>query len=212
MNKLLSSIIELFRAEKPAPQDLNCPYGCGFVFPEMPSRRKKCPKCKMTVYLPRLPFAKEKTLLTEEDGINITIENEALRILLNLEVSSEWSLKREWKKATSNHFFQDWADQVLNSEFQRLQKTDNYSRLVTVCDELCQLLRLKGKEDFTDILRVKFRADLLQLKDAGFKRVEISMTDEKEELVGKVLSIDSALKTMPLPCCPDCRCHYSLKI
>jgi hypothetical protein len=218
MGTLLNSILGFFGKEKQAPaeslkapQDLNCPYGCGFVFPEMPSRRKKCPKCKMPVYLPRLPFEKEKTLLTEKDGINATIENEALRILLRFEVSTEKRLKKERGESGSQTFLLDRASLFLNNEIERCKNSQAYSALESFCNEQANLFRTMEK-DCEDTLRLYFWAQLMALKSAGFRRVEISMTDEKEELVGKILSIDSALKTMPLPCCPDCRCIYSVKV
>jgi hypothetical protein len=218
MGTLLNSILGFFRNTKQAPveslkapQNLNCPYGCGFAFKEMPSRRRKCPQCKMTVYASRLPFEKEKTLQTEKDGINTTVENEALRILLRFEVSPEKRLKKERGESASQTFFADRALSFLNNEIERCKKKQDYSALESLFNEQANLFRTMEK-DCEDILRLYFWAQLMNLKSAGFRRVEISMSDEKEELTGKVLSIDSALKTMPLPCCPDCRCSYSLKL
>lgn len=151
--------------------------------------------------------------MSESDGESNALENEAFRILLNLEIATERSLKTRWGKSKSNHFFQDWASRVLADEFQRLQKTKEYSRLEIVCGELRNLLRKQGREEFFEILHVKFQAQLLGLKDAGFKRVKINTGgDDNEKLSGKRITISSALKTMPLPCGSDCGCYYTVDV
>lgn len=47
-----------------------CPY-CGYLFPEMPKRQRKCPECKQTIYRKSRPGERIKSLVTKEKAIEI---------------------------------------------------------------------------------------------------------------------------------------------
>ena len=68
---------------------------------------------------------------------------------------------------------------------------------------MAHFLRVEGRS-FFHVLREIQKCDLMVYKQVGFKKVRILTTKEDSckacsKLEGKVLTIEEALKTMPLP-------------
>jgi len=106
---------------------------------------------------------------------------------------------------------------VLNNAL--ANKTSYYDRMV-IYMEMAHILKLENK-DTKEVVRQARKMELLEHKEGGYKMVEImTMIDdttcaECKKLAGKVLSIEEALKNMPVPNnCTNkhCRCWYGLYI
>jgi hypothetical protein len=195
MKSFLSNILNKSRP------DLSCPYGCGFAFETMPTRRRKCPQCKKTIYLSRLPFETKKTLMTEEAGIRVALENEGLRILLNLEAKPERALKKKFMKSDSDSYLSRYALDYLEKGIKRALKKNDYSTLGTLANELKNMLRLADK-DCTNARNMQFRASLSHAAQMRYTHVEISKCCDcgRPE---RVVAVKDALENGLLPCCPD---------
>lgn len=115
-----------------------------------------------------------------------------------------------------------WAE--LNKKLLEGMKSNNWGIMKACYNEMAYILGQEGKEA-SHLLRERNKCELLELKEAGFEKVQIltarseNVCKECAALEGKIYSIDEALKSMPIPssaCSTDifssgksfCRCLY----
>lgn len=209
-----------------------CPY-CGKALEKVPQRKKKCKFCGNFIFVKRLPSTRETVLVTESEAKKIDLEwekrNERIEYLNILagyglkendfeRRKSELSEKRKGEASD-----RDVVLSLLNELTLKYIKNNDYQGLSHLYYTMALILDKAGK-DFKECLAQSNKMNLLDFRTAGIKKVRIRTAGEQscsacKALSGKVISVDEALKSMPLPCehCTSsvhsdnpgfCRCQY----
>ncbi len=190
-----------------------CPY-CGYDLNVMPQRKRKCPSCKQPIYSKYTPENRVKRLMTEKEARG---------------VEKQWSLYnvRQTSISVLYPFGYDGSD--IEKERARGAKTDleaivSLLNNVTATEKdlhkqkiayftLANIAAERGKDTFRRFLMAAHHCELLRYKQQGgvIKKVQIAasglknLCPECQSKEGRILDIDEALKTMPLPC-RTCTC------
>jgi hypothetical protein len=196
-------------------------------------RKKKCSFCQNFIYVRTLPATREKVPVTEEQAQRIQKEWDRIwrrdRWLDTLRTygiteeifeSRKKALSSEWKQVVADS---DAIWSLLNELLEENMKSGDFHTLKMLYHDMAWFLDEEGQE-FFDILVARQRAELMEYKTQwGIKKVRITTSADPcpacKKLDGKVLTIQQALKTMPIPCkeCTTtvlgkregfCRCNY----
>jgi len=197
--------------------NIRCPY-CNKLLDKKPLRKKKCPHCKNFIYV------RSGQLMTLQQVKEYESQQKEI-----------WQ-KRHWVEQLSQYGiteknFNDYQTK-LSQEFGtkasvndtvwrilnvKILQTDNYHELKTIYWHMAEVLRSEGKNP-NHILEQVTRLSLLEFQKSGATSVTIStandtyVCDSCKKLEGKVITIEQALKTMPIPhACTNhsgCRCEY----
>lgn len=191
----------------------SCPY-CSFQFPVVPQRKGPCPSCNKMIYVWYSTTDNTKKLVTEEDAKNIEKEI-LLRIeqyeLLNKQDTLEKSedevrkVQEELQENNPSASLDDAYLFLLNNKLNKARSNSEKSRLHYL---KALMLDTAGKDFTADLVESK-RLELLHLKTHEFvKKVQIITSSGSclscKAHSDKVITIDEALNTMPLPH-PDCQ-------
>jgi hypothetical protein len=209
-----------------------CPY-CGEELEKRPKRKKKCPFCQNFIYVRTLPATREKVLVTEEQAQRIQKEwdriwrrNKWLDTLKTYGITEEIfeshkkSLSDQWKRVVADS---DIIWSLFNELLQENMKLGDFHTLKMLYHNMAFFLDEEGQE-FFGVLVERQRMELMEYKtQCGVAKVRITTSADScpacKKLDGKVLTIQKALKTMPIPCkeCTTtmyskregfCRCMY----
>ena len=198
--RLLKALVGLFARSSPtvAPKTVHsngraCPY-CGVIQDSPPRRKRKCQACGQPIYVKKFADGR-RHLLTET------------------EVAENACRQRE------DH----WKD--LSNQVRKAMQEGDWQSLSQAYHGQARILFAEGRNHHK-VLRESHKCQLLGMKEIGIKKVEIQTADDERvcrtcrKLHGKVYSISTALKRMPIPCqtCEDrrdvnshggyCRCVY----
>ncbi|OGP59386.1 MAG: hypothetical protein A2V67_12625 [Deltaproteobacteria bacterium RBG_13_61_14] len=183
-----------------------CPT-CKQAFPGRATRsRFKCPHCRNWVY-----FLGDNLVTMEDHGrlaekyyqdryrgrLRETMKEELAKMGL-----TEEKLKRRENELLAKMGVQPQKIFVILSVFnETILKVKNLNEKCERYLSLADILR-KGGEDTFHILQIAVKAKLAALRKDGFINVSIiasGMCERCKKVDGKVLSIEQALKTMPIP-------------
>ncbi len=126
---------------------------------------------------------------------------------------SDKQMRWEEKRLLPNKTLGDFAWKTLHEELQLVATKQDFPGMRKVYWDMLRVLEIEGK-DTLHIEKALMQTDLNFNKSLGFKRVVIVNHSEEEHcekcqaLIGKEMSIQTALKTMPLPACKNCQCQY----
>lgn len=170
-----------------------CPY-CGENQEPPPQRKRNCRNCKRPIFVRKLRDG-TRQLLTKEEAIRRE-QDQRDRRRKDLRKQTQSALgARDWRAASQAHH------------------------------SLASVLFQEGREYYREA-REGYKHELLSMREAGIKKVEIMTCDDERvcddcrALHGRVFTIRTALKNMPLPGqhCKDgsdanphggrCRCVY----
>lgn len=207
-------------------QEQKCPY-CETYLKKTPQRKTKCPFCDKHIFVKNTPTHRTKRLMTEIEAEEADAqwseyhEKERIIRLLQTIGATEKDLEKEQKS-----FFKKRP--IHKAYLALLIKTANnnndyHCRKMAHYQLAIELSR--KKEDFLHHLKEAARYELLRYKQSGATKVEILPAGERnscsecQKLSGKILDIETALTTMPIPCihCTHtdpggksgfCRCTY----
>jgi len=178
---------------------IKCPY-CQNTLEKKPSRKTSCPFCKKNIYV------KSNKLVTEEEAKAIEQKWKFIRDLEKLRISEkEYNIHRAKvaKKFGFEPKFFDVAWTILNAKTLELAKSRSFDSLSIHYYEMALFLCREGKEFFC-VLQQSRKTQLESFKTAAIsiKKVEIMSAGNCPsclKLDKKTLTIEEALKTMPIP-------------
>jgi hypothetical protein len=206
----------------------SCPY-CGNAFAAPPERKRKCRACRGEVLVKRAPGEEVRRLFTvaEADALEVQWQavysrNAALRELATFRVdAAAFDLAKSRAPsgtpdaAVSANLLADIAKRAADQASWHTAKMAAYM--------LALNLERRGLE-FVPAAQASQRAALMELRAAGARRVAIFGEEDGAcrpcaALGGRILTIEQALREMPLPClnCETrwnfsdrgfCRCTY----
>lgn len=180
-----------------------CPY-CKTVLDKGPKRKKKCPFCNNDIYIRSKPRIFPHTLLTKDDSIAV-----------------DWYNKLEWQGIEQKDFLIKKAelseankevkstDIVFHLLEDELAKSKDIYKQRVIYFEMASLQYETGGE-FFEYLQNSNKTHLMEFKQDGFEKVRISSAGGCEsciDIMGKVLTIDEALREMPIP---NKKCTFQL--
>jgi len=208
--------------------ELECPY-CGKTLEKRPQRKKKCPFCDNMICI------RNDALVTEKRAGEIDKERkeerEEQRRKRDIEDACEkfgFSLtdyqKREKKFSKKMRGTKPSQVDVILSLFnEKVSKSKSIEGLSNYYYSMALFLN-KNEKEFFHFLQLSAKMKLKELKAEGWKKTEILTSGKHScpscrKLEGKILSIEKALKTMPIPNkeCSEplydesrgfCRCEY----
>lgn len=184
-----------------------CPY-CKNELAEKPTRKKKCPFCENYIYV------RQGKLLTEDEkDIDDWLKRvEGLGVTYKLFKEQRSKLSQEFGQQASVN---DTAWRILNSLV--VSKQSNSNRKIIYL-EMAHIVTLEGKNP-NPYLTEAVKYELLDFSSSGIKKVKVTNANDSlicancRKLENKVISINQALKEMPIPNnCEKktgCRCWYS---
>jgi DNA-directed RNA polymerase subunit RPC12/RpoP len=212
-----------------------CPY-CGKHLRDIPKRKKKCPHCGEFIYVRTLPKTRERLLVTSTQAEQIDAEWAAISrrkryvdMLWHYQITEAdfEERKRQKSKAGIAVSDQDVIWSFLNELILEYGNKLDLQELSHLYYSLALILDEGGRE-FADALKESRKMELLDFKRIGIKKVRILTAGEHacqacQKLSGKVITVEDALKDMPLPCeeCSFslysdnpgfCRCSYVSEI
>lgn len=177
---------------------IKCPY-CQNILEKKPSRKTSCPFCKKHIYV------KSNKLVTEEEAKAIEQKWKFKHDLEKLKISEQEYNDHKAKLAKKFGFepiFFDVAWDVLNARTLELARSQRFAELSHLYYEMARFLNEEGK-DFFHVLQQSKEMELEHLKTMGIKKVEImcgpGACPSCLKLNKKILTIEEALKTMPVP-------------
>ncbi|MBK7212181.1 MAG: hypothetical protein IPH88_02550 [Bacteroidales bacterium] len=185
-----------------------CPY-CDYQFPVMPQRKSPCPSCNKMIYVWYSTTQNMKKLITKEDALKIEREiaehieqYEMLNKQQTLDKSEDEmkELQAELQVKDPTATLDDTYLFLLNNKIKQSLDNGEKSSLLYL---KAMILDSSGKDFFPDLLESK-KLELLNLKTNEYiKKVQIITNPESCHKCkidsDKVLDIDQALKSMPLP-------------
>ena len=199
----------------PVPiQDLACPY-CGVPFEKAPTRKRKCPACKGTVYVKYTPTDPQKRIVTEVRAQEIEAlwaarqtENriETFFNTYDLDGSTRTKIEsalreRLAREPTAQEVIEAGAETALG----RARATKDWHQQKMLHFERALWLFQAGRPHLEEA-RQSRRAELQGIVADGItKRVRILGGEcaECAKLDGRVFTIEEAFATLPIPC-PAC--------
>lgn len=200
---------------------------CGYDLKVFPQRRRKCPSCKVVIFVKSTPQDRRRQLVTEREAQEIEAQwaayherQESLRLLQPFgftepDIENEIG-KGESRKSDSQTVFSLLERVTYNSGDLHAQKMAFY--------EMALIAEKQGKP-FRGFLAEAARRELLRYKQHNVKRVEIltagpgNACAQCEAQAHKIFDIDDAVRLTPIPCpaCTGtlvgsipgfCRCSY----
>lgn len=196
--------------------DSVCPY-CASILDKPPKKKKKCPQCGNFIYVRSSRVLFPSTCLTEDEAF----------------ATDEYYNFKEYGFEKEDFFAKHRALCDKHGDSISYTKTciSVYEELILEKTELFQLqslyfrialLKYKQGEEFFPHLQQHAKLQLTSLKQKGYDRVKISSIGSCEmcqQLNGRVLSVNEALKEKPIPnmkCTHEiekgklgwCMCHY----
>lgn len=199
---------ELVSKTTRAEDSASCPY-CSYQFPVMPQRKGSCPSCHKMIYVWYSTLQNMKKLVTEEEAFKIEREiSEHIEKyeLLNKQEMIEKSedevkmIQEELMENDPTFTLDDAYFYLLNNKIKKSRSNSEKAQLFYL---KALLLDSSGK-DFTEDLVESRRLELMHLKTHEFvRKVQIISNPDSCKVCkadsDKVLSIEEALKLMPLP-------------
>ena len=217
-------------------QDKNifCPH-CGIELKKTPLSKTWCTNCKNYMYVRSLPITEQRVVITEKEKDKIDkdrkawIEFKKLKSREDLADKDFINAKEELKK---QYGFEPPLSDVVWAVYGKLvfKYAKDYSRLWDVWYSRAIFITKENK-DPNLCLKEAAKASLNDFKEQGINKVEIIVLGEEGnhrfcsnciKSNGKILTIDEALTTMPIPN-PNCsfkfkegqysfcRCSYNPK-
>jgi hypothetical protein len=185
-----------------------CPY-CSYQLLTMPQRRSACPSCNRMIYVWYSTTQNTKKLVTEEEATRIereiTEHIEQYEFLnkqdtLEKTESEVKKLQSRLKESDPNATLDDAYMFLLDKKIKDTRNPGEKSRLFY----LKALMLDNAGKDFHEELKESKKHELLNLQRHEFvKKVQIITNPDSCEVCksdsDKVLSIESALREMPLP-------------
>jgi hypothetical protein len=191
------------------PEDsATCPY-CSYQFPVMPQKKGSCPSCHKMIYVWYSTLQNMKKLVTEEEAMKIEREIsehiEKYELLNKQEMIEETEdevkmLQEELMEKDPTFTLDDAYFYLLNNKIKKSRSNSEKAQLFYL---KALLLDSSGKDFIEDLVEAR-RLELLHLKTHEFvKQVQIISNPDSCKVckadADKILSIDDALKAMPLP-------------
>ena len=198
-----------------------CPY-CGESFPSYPKRKRKCPSCGEMVIVKRSSSSGHSILMTEKKALAgdsaWNASSFVRRWTRRLEITEEDVRSQQAKLARGC---------TLRDALWHIMDQRNYQMLASGEGSMFFMMALFLHEEGKDSLKVmreKARTDLREIRSQSprYNRVKVcgGACDACRALEGKLLTIEQALETLPVPCpeCTNdvnasgrgwCRCWYS---
>lgn len=159
-----------------------CPH-CKEVLNKRPKRKTKCSFCGNDIYVRSKPRIFNSTLLTKDDSLAV-----------------DWFDKLEYDGIKQKDFLNK-REELIKKLNGKLKSTDIILELLN--NDLSKaLLKYETEAEFFELLQDSIRTRLLDYKQTGLEKVRIISCGGCEsciDLMGKVLTIDDALKDMPVP-------------
>lgn len=191
---------------KAEPQpSANCPH-CGHTFEKMPSRKRKCPTCGESVIVKKDPATEQKILMTEKQASAADVAWKQIyfvrRWARRLEITESEVHSRHAKMAPGTSP-RDALWSIMN---ERSQGASDHTESKMALFEMGLFLHEEGRDNLK-VMQEAARAQLREIRSVGI-RDEVKIFSEGgcdtcRALDGTVLTIEQALKTMPIPC-PEC--------
>jgi len=192
---------------------LLCPY-CGYDLKVMPQRKKKCPSCAQPIYSKYTPENRTKRLMTEKEAqkteqmwSSYNVRQTSISVLYPFGYDeSDVEKERARGAKTDQEAIVSLMNHVIATEKNLHKLKMAYFILANQAAEL-------GKDTFRRFLIAAHYCELYRYKQQGgvIKKVQIAasglknLCPECQSKEGRILDIDEALKTMPLPC-RTCTC------
>lgn len=216
-NKATEKVVPAL-ATKQESVNPHCPY-CQSAFDPIPTRKTKCKSCGKYVYLKRRPDDPQKRLVTEQQKGQIEAEWEAYQrakqeqaaetefseTLASLGIdekkrrSIEVEVTMKLGRASSR---EELGGIIAENLLPTATKNGHWDVARTLYELLAGGLTAKGEDDLEALQGVK-RCQLLSMQAADVNKVEILGAPNScpacTKLSGKVMTINRALKEMPLP-------------
>jgi hypothetical protein len=184
-----------------------CPY-CHAELEQMPMRKKKCPQCGNYIRVRKHVIGDKKVLMTESEANDVAFVTEELRGLEYYHITMDDYVKKLGEMAAEfgkeanpvDVLWRIYSD--LNNEAIREGDIDTIRNMQF---SMSKVLYHEGK-DFIEPMREAKRLRLVKYRSGGAEKIRIVAADSCEACAknnGRVLTIDEAFKTMPIPN-PDC--------
>jgi len=213
------------KPEPPSEVKLECPI-CKQTLEKYSKSRFKCPHCRNWIYF------RDNRLMTRETYEKLREEyyerryEESLREIF-LEDLAKLGLNEEMFRRREQELLKKTGvtpkkNAVLRSLFnETILKIKDLNEMQERYHNLAIILNREGEETF-NILQAAAKTRLAALKKEGFKKVYIVPSQNCEackQWSGKIMTIEEALKSMPIPIrecknypynenCPFCVCFY----
>ncbi len=192
-----------------------CPY-CGESVEVKNSSKKVCPSCKRTAYLRTDPELKKKVLLDEDGLKRLETRKDQLHIIhlgaqyfghlgIGKEQIEEEYAKLVAKKKDMTYNEAIWA--LANAKV--LERAGELNDLKMLFYSMALFQESEGK-DATQYIRLSHEMELKQYKKHGVSQVKILARGACKGCSpsdGKIVSIDEAMSSSPLPN-PNCSHHF----
>jgi hypothetical protein len=192
----------------PEPTAAVCPY-CKQILDKRPERKKKCPHCHNYIYVRSKPSGDHHKVLVTENG--------AKRMDLDWQKvwwTNKWLRRLEQDGLSDRHF--DRVRERLRERFgQEPSDADVVWALLNEAGDIFSMALFLYEEgrDFLQLLQRLRKMELMSYEGWGRPaQVEILAGGDSCESCkaqnGRILTVDQALKTMPLP---NNTCSYELE-
>ncbi len=203
-----------------------CPY-CKATLKKTPQRKTKCPFCEKPIFVKSTPTDRNKHLMTEEEAIEVESKwaehHEKERIIRSLQAIG--STEKDLEKEQKSFFEKKPIQEAYNALLVKTANNHNDYHYRKMAHHQLALELSRRNEDFHVHLKEAARYELLRYKQSHVRKVEIltagkgNSCNECQKQSGKILDIETALNTMPIPCssCTHtglgekpgfCRCTY----
>jgi hypothetical protein len=209
-----------------------CPH-CRQILKKRPQRKKKCSHCGEYIYVRSVPSGDHHKVLVTEDGAK-AIDQEWERV----SSIERWMQTLERYELTAGDFAVHWETlrkrlgqeprdsdviwSLFNAVVRDSIKRADLGQLKSLYFDMALFLYEEGR-GFLHLRRQAAKMELLRHKEWGTKEVEILAAPNScqacKRLAGRVLTVDEALRLMPIPIdgCSHrmfnreegwCRCEY----
>jgi len=201
------------------PLKANCPY-CSIELNKFPTRKQKCKSCGKEFIVRTHYLTKQKLVLTEKDAAKYDVEKEnyytdkslidGLKNYIGVDAKQVDKLVNATRDELTKKFgftaaLGDVAWSISNMMIAEAIKKGDKDMIKAIHFQQAMYLHNTGR-DCKKIQQLIFDDDLREIKKSEFiKKVSISTAKESacehcKKLEGKIMTIDEALKTKPLPC------------
>lgn len=187
-----------------------CPY-CKIEIQKKPTRKTKCKNCNQYIFVNSSPNGK-KRLVTEQESESIDKEWSDLYYeqmkTYKPEICKTYNISKEEysnrKAILTSRFGREAFDNdiswmILNEQ---ITLTKDPNEISNIYSQMASQLTQERKDSF-EIQKQGYKFKLLTLQKAGIEKTEVSSVEHLcphyKKLNKTILSIDEALKTMPIP-------------
>ncbi|WP_292466460.1 hypothetical protein [Methanolobus sp.] len=190
--------------ESPSPI---CPY-CNTELEQMPKGKKKCPHCSNYIRVRKPMIGEEKVLMTEEEADDVAFVAEQLKGLEYYNITQDDYVNTR-KHLKEEHGEKTGPVDVLWTMVKNLNDNAIEKKDIDTIRNTLWIMSLILYREGRDFIRLKQESEKMRLvkyRKEGVEMVKISSPGPCEACAknnGKVLTIDEALETMPIPN-PDC--------